>query len=300
MSRKSNLSGRQKTKNAYDSVKRAGEVAKVVCRGGQRKYHRFRPARFYGGIATADCVGCCLQCLFCWSWPKVISPQRYGRFYTPKEVAAKLTHIVRKKGFHQARISGNEPTISREHLIKVIERIPSDIRFILETNGIPIGYDYTYAVDLVRFKNLYVRISLKGCDEAEFSTLTGALPQGFELQLKALENLCRTGVNVHPAVMVSFSPSAKERGLRKKLSAIRREFEHIEIEELVLYGDVEKRLSKAGIEYRSAYSPIQPKRHSHRSGLKNNGISVLNMPLESNRGEYCAEHERNIHVIAPN
>jgi uncharacterized Fe-S cluster-containing radical SAM superfamily protein len=255
MSRETNLSKRRKRKSAYDPVKRAGEVAKVVCRGDQRKYHRVRAARFYGGIATADCVGCCLRCLFCWSWPKVISPERYGRFYTPEEVAAQLTHIVRKKGFHQARISGNEPTIAREHLIKVLERIPLDIRFILETNGIPIGDDYTYAVDLARFKNLYVRISLKGCDEAEFSALTGALPQGFELQLQALANLCRTGVNVHPAVMVSFSPSAKVRLLRKKLGAIRREFEHIEIEELVLYGDVEKRLRKAGIEYRSAYSP---------------------------------------------
>ncbi len=29
----------------------------VVCKNNQRKYYRFRASRFYGGIATADCVG---------------------------------------------------------------------------------------------------------------------------------------------------------------------------------------------------------------------------------------------------
>ena len=50
--------------NKYDPIKRSEETAKVVLRNDLRKYHRFRPARFYGGIATADCVGCCLRCIF--------------------------------------------------------------------------------------------------------------------------------------------------------------------------------------------------------------------------------------------
>ena len=108
----------------YDPVKRAEEVAAFVCRGDQRKYYRFRPARFYGGIAAADCVGCCLRCIFCWSWREVTRPESFGRFYSPREVAEKLVRIARKKRFTLLRISGNEPTIGREHLIKVLELIP--------------------------------------------------------------------------------------------------------------------------------------------------------------------------------
>ena len=168
-------------KGEYDPVKRAQEVAGVVCRDDQRKYYRFRPARFYGGIATADCVGCCLRCIFCWSWPKVVKPERYGRFYSPNQVAKRLTALARKKGFGQVRISGNEPTVGREHLLKVLELIPKDILFILETNGILIGHDKTYAEDLAKYKNVYVRMSFKGCNEEEFSVLTGAEAEDFIL-----------------------------------------------------------------------------------------------------------------------
>ena len=142
------------------------------------------------------------------------------------------------------RISGNEPTLAREHLIKVLEHVPKDILFILETNGILIGHDKTYANELARHENIYVRISLKGCNKEEFSELTGAEPKGFDLQVQALENLSRAGVNVHPAVMVSFSPLENVAALRKILGKIDRDFGDVEIEELVLYGDVENRLKK--------------------------------------------------------
>jgi uncharacterized Fe-S cluster-containing radical SAM superfamily protein len=49
------------------------------------------------------------------------------------------------KGFQHICISGNEPTIAREHLLGVLALIPGAIRFILETNGILIGHDNTYA-----------------------------------------------------------------------------------------------------------------------------------------------------------
>lgn len=233
----------------YDPVRRAEEVARIVCRGNLRKYYRFRPARFYGGIATADSVGCCLRCIFCWSWHEVVRPHAYGRFFSSEAVARKLVNIARKKGFDHVRISGNEPTISREHLLNVIEGIPGNIVFILETNGILIGHDETYAGDLATFKNLYVRVSFKGTTEKEFSALTGSRPDGFSLQLKALENLHHAGVQVQPAVMVSFSPADNVRAFKKRLGAIAPVFEHIEIEELVHYRDVEKRLQRANMRY---------------------------------------------------
>jgi uncharacterized Fe-S cluster-containing radical SAM superfamily protein len=222
----------------YDPVKKTEEAADIICRGDLRKYYRFRPAKFYGGIATADCVGCNLRCLFCWSWHNIVKPGNVGFFCSPRQVAEKVVKIARKKHFRRIRISGNEPTIARDHLVKVLEQIPGQFLFILETNGILIGHDKTYAGDLARFENLYVRVSLKGVNEEEVSTLTGAEPMGFELQIKALENLHRAGVRVHPAVMISFSPFDHVLALRKQLGKINREFEDIEVEELALYGDV--------------------------------------------------------------
>ncbi|MDM8551879.1 radical SAM protein [Desulfobacterales bacterium HSG2] len=228
-------------------LKKATDTAEIVSKGDLRKYYRFRPARFYGGIATADCVGCCLRCLFCWSWHQVIRPEKHGRFYSPCEVAGNLKGIARKKRFRQVRISGNEPTLAREHLLQVLELIPDDLLFILETNGILIGADETYAKDLSRYENLHVRVSLKGCAGKEFSRLTGANPTGFELQIQALENLIRFGVSTHPAVMVSFSGQESVRDIRNRLSGIRPEFASFEIEELAMFGDVENRLRNAGM-----------------------------------------------------
>lgn len=238
-------------KDRYNPVKRAEEVARIVCRDDLRKYYRFRPARFYGGIATGDCVGCCLRCLFCWSWSEVTRPERTGRWHSPQEVADRLASIVYRKGFRQMRISGNEPTIAREHLLRVLELIPGNVLFILETNGILIGYDRSYAEDLARYENIYVRISFKGCNDEEFAALTGAEPKGFVLQLQALENLYRAGVKAHPAVMASFSPWENVKNLRRRLRTIDKQFEDVEIEELIMYGSVEKRLKNAKMAYAS-------------------------------------------------
>lgn len=162
-------------------------VKGVVCAGNLRKYHRFRPARFYGGIATADCVGCCLHCIFCWSWRQVSHPEKYGRLYSPAAVVDRLIAIARKKGFSQIRISGNEPTLCREHLLEVLSLVPQEFRFILETNGILLGRKADYAADLAAFPNLYVRVSIKGASAEEFSRLTGAQPAAFALQIAALK-----------------------------------------------------------------------------------------------------------------
>ncbi len=227
----------------------------IVCRDDQRKYYRFRPSRFYGGIATADCVGCFLRCVFCWSWKEVVRPNEYGNYYTPEEVAGKLASIANKKKLSQIRISGNEPTLCREHLLRVIELIPKDFLFILETNGILIGNDETYADELSRFSHLYVRVSLKGTNEEEFSKLTGAVPEGFLLQIKALEHLVKYKVNVHPACMISFSLPENILSLRKRLKAIHNSFEDFEVEEVILYPSVEKRLKNLKVKYETGYKP---------------------------------------------
>jgi len=60
------------------------------------------------------------------------------------------------------RISGNELTICRTHLLQGLNLIPSDPHFILETNGILIEADPSYATDLARLPNLHVPVSLTG------------------------------------------------------------------------------------------------------------------------------------------
>jgi uncharacterized Fe-S cluster-containing radical SAM superfamily protein len=239
----------------FNTLDLAELTRNIVCKNNQRKYYRFRASRFYGGIATADCVGCCLRCVFCWSWNIAANPEECGRFYSPEEVAGKLIATAKRKKLRQLRISGNEPTICREHLIKVLELIPEDYLFILETNGILIGSDITYAEELSRFSNLYVRVSLKGTNEEEFSRLTGAIPEGFQMQLKALEHLSKYGVNVHPACMISFSPPENITALRKRLKAINPAFEDFEAEELMLYPHVEERLKKLKVNYMTGYKP---------------------------------------------
>lgn len=153
--------------------------------------------------------------------------------------------LARRKGFRRLRISGNEPTLARDHLIRVLEQIPFGYKFVLETNGILIGDDLSYARELSRFPFLCVRVSLKGTNEEEFSRLTGADPRAFLLQIKALENLIEAGARAYPAVMVSFSPPENIGSLRERLADAG--VDEMEFEEPVFYGEVEKRLGKAGI-----------------------------------------------------
>jgi uncharacterized Fe-S cluster-containing radical SAM superfamily protein len=234
----------------YDPVKLSERIEKLVTKevDGKvyRKYYRFRPARFYGGIASADCVGCNLRCVYCWS----NDPAREGRigeFYSPEEVSDKLVRIADKHGFKQARITGNEPTITRKHLIQVLELVPSRITFILETNGILLGNDESYVKELSRFDNLHVRVSLKGCDEEEFYRLTGAKPEAFRLQLKALEFLFDNDVSSHPAVLVDLVEKENLMALRKRLREIDESLaDELEFESLILYPHVVRRLKQAG------------------------------------------------------
>jgi uncharacterized Fe-S cluster-containing radical SAM superfamily protein len=245
--------------NPLDLAARIREV--TLDTDGRKKYYRFRPSRFYEGIATADCVGCCLECAFCWSWEATRRPAEIGQYYTAEEVVRRLLAIARKKKYKRLRISGGEPTLDRSHLERVLELVPESYEFILETNGILIGHDPAYAKMLSRFKNLYVRVCLKGACEEEFSLLTGAVPEAFQLQLEAVKNLVRSGVQTHPACMISFSSDENIMTLREGLKVIHPAFEEFEIEELVLYSNIKERLDRLGMRYREAYTPddIPPK-----------------------------------------
>jgi uncharacterized Fe-S cluster-containing radical SAM superfamily protein len=242
----------------YDPVARHRTIEKMVARGELRKYYRFRTDRWYGGIVTGDCVGCGLVCKFCWVRdPFLFSPKKQGHFYAPSEVARKLLSKARKKGLTQLRLSGGEPTIGRSHLLRLLDNLRWEGHlFILETNGILIGSDDSYAQDLAAFSFLHVRVSIKGCDRKEFTMLTNSRPEGFDLQLGALEHLCNAGVSCNPAVMTSFSSPKKLEMLRRRIFSMAPYLmEEFEEEELILYPHVLDRLNRFRLSYRTAFRP---------------------------------------------
>ena len=89
----------------YDPLELARQTAKIVCRGTARKYYRFRPAGFYSGIATADCLGCNLRCAFCWAWGQLHQVHQLGQFYEPPAVAARLVSGLSSNSSKAARTS---------------------------------------------------------------------------------------------------------------------------------------------------------------------------------------------------
>ncbi|MGQ9722454.1 MAG: radical SAM protein, partial [Candidatus Jordarchaeum sp.] len=203
----------------YDPLELALRIEQNVLRGESKLYYRFRGGRWYGGIATADCCGCPLRCVFCWGAEPRDNPRRYGQFYKPEQVFQNLNRIAGKRGYSLLRISGNEPTVGKEHLFRILEMVErTDYTFVLETSGILL--DANYVKRLSEFSNIHVRVSLKGANEEEFTRLTGAKPEGFQLQLNALKNLVEAGVSCNPALMSSFSTEENVKKLIRRLSEI--------------------------------------------------------------------------------
>lgn len=229
--------------NMYDPIELSKRTESIVIDGNMKKYYRFRPTGFYGGIATADTVGCNLRCKFCWSSNSVWNAKNAGKFYSPEDVANMLHDIAHRKGYRQLRVSGGEPTIGQKHLIALLENINPEFLFILETNGILLGADRKYVEELSKFKNLHVRVCLKGCNPEEFSMLTGA-KKGFEYQIKALEHLRDKQMSFNIA-LVSTKKDRKQ--FYDKLVEMDLGKIMIEEEEIKLYPLVRKRLSGEGI-----------------------------------------------------
>jgi uncharacterized Fe-S cluster-containing radical SAM superfamily protein len=237
--------------SGFDPLKLAAETERVVVRGVLRRYYRVgRVSRWYGGIAESNCCGCCLRCVFCWSGVPRDHPERVGEFYSAEHVFELTSNAARKHGVEQLRVTGNEPTLGREHLLALLRLVDeSDFRFILETNGVLIGADVSYARELAKFCNVHVRVSLKATNPSEFCRLTGADPDAFNLQLRALENLLEAGVSCNPAVMTSFTTDASIQMLKHTLNSIHLGFaQNLELETVILYPPVVKRLKTAGIQ----------------------------------------------------
>ena len=79
-----------------DPIELSIQVRNQVSKNDKRKYYRFRKTRFYGGCATADCLGCNLRCAYCWGQKKVWNPNKYGEFYYPMDVSVIASRAIRE------------------------------------------------------------------------------------------------------------------------------------------------------------------------------------------------------------
>lgn len=232
----------------FDPLKRAAEVESIVMQGDKRLYYRFRPAPYYGGIATADAVGCSFLCAYCWNYNRNLNPARFRDFYNSQQVSSKLLNIAQRKSFNMFRISGAEPILgenSFNHLIDVIDLIlqnrPRSV-FILETNGFILGWR-TDLIEKLKFQNLRIRICLKGIDEESFELITGAQREFFAYPFKALKALEKLGINAWPALMGDLFSHDQILGLKKLLEDYEINIQ-LELESLEAYPFVLENMKK--------------------------------------------------------
>jgi uncharacterized Fe-S cluster-containing radical SAM superfamily protein len=236
----------------FDPLELAKQTEQIVTREGseglERKYTDFYAVPVYGGIATGYAAGCCLRCIYCWSnWSRDF-PEKFGGFYSAKEVAQRLFKaaedgIVYSEYWRKAipkvnklRISGCEPTLGKEHLLSVLKYVKDSKYnlFILETNGTLLGTDRDYVKRLAEFKSkLYVRISFKAATPEGFTKRTGAIGEYWELPFKALRYLLDEGVYARAAAMTDSKvmPKTERQILIGKLSEIDPRYGKGELEE---------------------------------------------------------------------
>ncbi|MBO3799494.1 MAG: radical SAM protein [Candidatus Brockarchaeota archaeon] len=250
----------------FDPVKLAEETERLVTRCGpeglERKYTGFYSVPVYRGVATGYAVGCCLRCVYCWSnWSRDF-PEKFGEFYSPKE-ASRLLFKATEEGvtysgywrrilpkISKLRISGCEPTIGMEHLLKVLEYVKSSNcpLFILETNGIILGSNINHVKRLAEFKDrLYVRVSFKAATPEGFTIRTGAQGEFYKLPFKALKHLLDEGIHVRAAAMTDkrIMPEEERKILIQMLDEIdpeARYAETLEEETIDPYDNTVKRL----------------------------------------------------------
>ena len=235
----------EKKPDGYDPIALTKATEKVVIRGNKRKYARLaRNLRFYGGTTSATEVGCNLRCKFCFSDKPVRRPHTTGRFYTPKQVFNALKKNADRHGNKLISASASEGTLGRQHLFELLELVDkSEFIYILETNGMTLGNDPDFAMKLSKYKNLHVRVSIKGTNKEEYVKLTGAMSSSYDLPYKALEYLMNAGVSCNVCLSVSFSDPENIKKAEMRLAEIRPGLlKSLEKEHITLFPKVYKRL----------------------------------------------------------
>ena len=240
--------------DGYDPIALTETTEKVVIRGNMRKYASLaRNLRFYGGTTSATEVGCNLRCKFCFSDKPVRRPHSTGQFYTPQQVFNALRKNAQRNGNKLISASASEGTLGRQHLFELLDLVDkSEFIYILETNGMTLGNDPDFALQLSRYKNLHVRVSIKGTNKEEYVRLTGAMSESYNLPYKALEHLISAGVSCNACVMISFSTPENIKKAAQRLASIRPGLlKSLEKEHITLFPKVRQRLANIDMMPRS-------------------------------------------------
>jgi len=232
----------------FDPLELAKRTENIVCKGGLKKYTKFYCTGVYRGISTGYTVGCCLRCIFCWvNWSRDF-PEKEKDFYSPEQVFERLVYNAKKKNVPRLRISGGEPTLGKEHFLKVLDLInTTDYLFILETNGILFGDDKDYVSKLKKYKNVYIRLCLKAGTPKGFEKRTGAKKEFFELPYLGIKNLISANLKFHIACMNDpiLMPQVEDKIMKRKLKKLGY-FDYLEEEFCDPYFTSVARLEKAG------------------------------------------------------
>jgi len=233
----------------FDPIELTQQTAALVCRQGERKYTDFYCTGVYGGISTGYLVGCNLRCAFCWvGWSRDY-PEEHGSLYSAETAFRQLLSNARKKGVKKLRISGGEPTLCQEHLLQLLQLAESSgYLFILETNGILLGYDKSYAEKLKGLPNLHIRLCIKGGNPQGFQLRTGALGEFYELPFHAVERLMQERLSFHIACMSDprLMPSEERKEVISRLKSLGYG-DYLEEEVCDPYPTTIARLKKAGL-----------------------------------------------------
>ena len=135
---------------------------------------------------------------------------------------------------------------SSDLLLELVDN--SKYVFVLETNGMTLGHDQDFALALARFKNLHVRVSIKGSNKKEYNKLTGAISDSYKLPFKALDYLIDAGVSCNACVMISFSNKSSISEVKEKLYDVWPGLlKSLELENITLFPKVAERLSNANM-----------------------------------------------------
>jgi uncharacterized Fe-S cluster-containing radical SAM superfamily protein len=242
------------------------EAKKYILKGDdghvKRKYLGVRYAPYYRGSLTADTEGCNLRCAFCWAPDnKALShPGKEGKFYSPKDISVEMFEYKKtiSRNIRCFRVSHGEPTLSKSHLLSLLRELEKyQVPVLIETNGIILGKDGNFVKELSYFKNIHLRVSLKGANPKKFMELTGAREDFYNLQLKSLERCLNNQVDAHPAIMLDFIRTKKEfKDLQSSLENIEKNLsgkleikliKKLEFERLLLWPLVKKNLEEKGL-----------------------------------------------------
>jgi uncharacterized Fe-S cluster-containing radical SAM superfamily protein len=232
----------------FDPLELARETEKLCIKDSSRKYTNFYCTGVYGGISTGYLVGCCLRCVFCWVSFSRDFPYKYGKFFTPEEVFERLLSNAKTAKVKKLRVSGGEPTLGKAHLLKLLDLVDdTNYFFFLETNGILLGKEPEYVRALKKYRNLYVRVSIKAGTPEGFERRTGGKGEFYELPYLAVETLKKEGLYFRVAPMSDsrLMPKEERKEMLRKLRQIGYK-DYLEEEICDPYDTSVVRLRKAG------------------------------------------------------